>query len=47
MEPTLLDQFSVLIDRNRKCRYAGHIHVIRTDDMLPVKRLNKDQAGNW
>ena len=47
MEPTLLDQSAVLVDRNRQRRYAGRIYVIRTDDVLLVKRLDKDKKGNW
>ena len=47
MEPTLLDQSAVLVDRNRQRRHAGRIYVIRTDDALLVKRLDKDKKGNW
>ena len=47
MEPTLLDQSAVLVDRNRQRRHTGRIYVVRTEDGLLVKRLNKDKKGNW
>ena len=47
MEPTLLDQSAVLVDRNRQRRHTGRIYVVRVEDMLLVKRLTKDQRGNW
>ena len=47
MEPTLPDGCVILMDRNRTRRRKDHIFVLRTDDGLIVKRLGKDQQGNW
>ena len=47
MEPTLMDGASILVDRNRTRRRAGHIYVIRTDDGLVAKRLVRDEASTW
>lgn len=42
MEPTLPDGCSILVDRRRTRRRAGHIYVLRTDDSLIVKRAGKE-----
>ena len=47
MEPTLTDRCVILVDRNRWRRRVGHVYVIRTEDGLIVKRLGKDNEGNW
>ncbi len=47
MHPTLVDGCSILMDRARVRRRAGHIYVIRTGDGLLAKRLGKDEAGGW
>ena len=47
MEPTLPDGCVILMDRNRTRRRQDHIFVLRTDDGLIVKRLGKDEQGNW
>ena len=47
MEPALPDGCVILIDRNRTRRRKGHIFVVRTEDGLIVKRLGKDEKGNW
>ena len=47
MEPTLPDGCSILIDRNRRERREGRIYVMRTEDGVVVKRLGRDQDGNW
>ncbi len=51
MHPTLVDGCSILVDRARVRRraghIAGHIYVIRTGDGLLAKRLGKDEAGGW
>ena len=47
MEPTLPDGCSILVDRNRGERRDGRIYVMRTEDGLVVKRLGRDQDGNW
>ena len=47
MEPTLPDGCVVLFDRNRTRRRDGDIFVVRTEDGLIVKRLGKDEKGNW
>ena len=47
MEPTLPDGCVILIDRNRTRRRSGQIFVVRTEDGLIVKRLGKDEQGNW
>ena len=47
MEETLPDGCSILVDRNQTRRRVGHIYVVRTEDGLIVKRLRKDEDGNW
>ena len=45
MEPTLPDGCVILLDRNRRRRWDGHIFVVRTEDGLIVKRAGKDKDG--
>ena len=45
MEPTLPDGCSILVDRKRRRRRAGHVFVLITGDGLVVKRLDKDDNG--
>ena len=47
MEPTLMEDCSILVDRNRRRRRPGRIFVMRTEDGLVVKRAGKDNEGNW
>ncbi len=47
MDPALPDGCVILIDRNRTRRRSGQIFVVRTEDGLIVKRLGKDEQGNW
>ncbi len=47
MEPTLPEGCSILVDRNRRRRLAGHIFVVRTSDGVVVKRAAKDDRGRW
>ena len=47
MEPTLPDGGSILVDRNRRRRCVGRIFVLRTEDGLIVKRLDKSRDGAW
>ena len=49
MEPTLPDGCSILVDRSqgRRRRRVGRIFVLRTDDGLVVKRVGRDEEGNW
>ena len=47
MEPILMDGASILVDRARTRRRAGHIYVIRTDDGLVAKRLGRNRKGVW
>ena len=49
MEPTLPDGCSILVDRSqgRRRRRIGRIFVMRTADGLVVKRVGRDQEGNW
>ncbi len=49
MEPTLPDGCSILVDRSqgRKRRRVGRIFVMRTEDGLVVKRVGRDEEGNW
>ena len=49
MEPTLPNGCSVLVDRSqrRRQRRAGRIFVMRTEDGLVVKRVGRDEEGNW
>ena len=45
MEPTLPDGCSILVDRARRRRLAGHIYVLRTGDGIIVKRLEHAATG--
>ena len=49
MEPALPDGCSILVDRSqgRRRRRAGRIFVLRTGDGLIVKRVGRDDQGNW
>ena len=49
MEPTLPDGCSILVDRSqgRRRRRVGRILVMRTEDGLVVKRVGRDEEGNW
>ena len=47
MEPILMDGASILVDRNRTRRRAGHIYVITTDHGLVAKRLGRNGSGGW
>ena len=49
MEPTLPDGCSILVDRSqgRRRRRVGRILVLRTEDGLVVKRVGRDEEGNW
>ena len=47
MEPVLMDGASILVDRARTRRRAGHIYVVRTDDGLVAKRLGRNRKGAW
>ena len=47
MEDTLPDGCSILVDRHQTRRRVGHIYVVRTEDGLIVKRLRKDEDGDW
>ena len=47
MEPVLMDGASILVDRARTRRRAGHIYVIRTDHGLVAKRLGRNGSGDW
>lgn len=47
MEPTLPDGCSILVNCAGHRRRTGHIYVLRTDDGVVVKRLNKDEDGTW
>ena len=47
MEPTLPDGCSILVDRKRGEPHEGRIYVMRTDEGLVVKRLDKDEKGRW
>ena len=49
MEPTLPHGCSILVDRSqgRRRRRVGRIFVMRTADGLLVKRVGRDEEGNW
>ena len=47
MAPTLPDGCSILVDRQRREPHEGLIYVMRTDEGLVVKRLDKDEKGRW
>ena len=45
MEPTLRDGDEILVDRTPRPLHAG-VHVVRLDDVLLVKRLERGRAGS-
>ena len=47
MEPTLVDDCSILVNLAGRRRRIGHIYVVRTPDGLVVKRAGRDAAGAW
>ena len=47
MEPTLPDGCSILVDRKRREPQEGRIYVMRTMDGLVVKRMGRNEEGNW
>ncbi len=47
MEPTLPDGCSILVDRNRREPHEDRIYVMRTEEGLVVKRLDRDEMGRW
>ncbi len=49
MEPILPDGCSILVDRSqeRRRRRDRRIFVMRTEDGLVVKRIEKDEEGQW
>ena len=47
MEPTLPDGCSILVNRARRKRLTGHIYLLRTDDGIVVKRLDRGEDGKW
>ncbi len=38
---------SILVDRKRREPQDGRIYVMRTMDGLVVKRMGRDEEGNW
>ena len=46
MEPLLPDGTKILVDRDRRRRRSGHVFVLRTEDGLVVKRLQRD-GNRW
>ena len=47
MEPTLPDGSYTLVDRRQPQRKHGHIVVVKTEEGLLVKRLERDSGGRW
>ena len=47
MEPTLPDGCSILVDRNRRELQPKHIYVLRNEDGLVVKRVDRNREGWW
>ena len=47
MEPTLLDGCSILVDRNRRELQPKCIYVLRNEDGLVVKRVDRNREGWW
>ena len=47
MEPTLPEECTVLVDRSRRRRRAGHLYVLRTEDGLVVRRAGRNSTGHW
>ena len=47
MEPTLMEDCSILVDRNHRRRRPGRIFVVQANDELLVRRLGRDNEGHW
>ena len=47
MEPTLPDGCSILVDRNRRELQPKRIYVLRNEDGLVVKRVDRNRDGWW
>ena len=47
MEPTLPDGCSILVDRSRRELNPKRIYVLRTEDGLVVKRVDRNRDGWW
>ena len=47
MEPTLPDGCSILVDRNRRELQPKCIYVLRNEDGLVVKRVDRNREGWW
>ena len=47
MEPTLPDGCSILVDRNRRELQPKCIYVLRNEDGLVVKRVDRNRDGWW
>ena len=47
MEPTLPDGTSILVDRKRQELREGRVYVMRTEDGLVVKRVERNSQGWW
>lgn len=47
MEPTLPDGCSILVDRSRRELVPKRIYVMRTEDGLVVKRVDRNRDGWW
>lgn len=47
MEPTLNDGSMFLVNRAQRRRRSGSVFVVRTDEGLVVRRLNKDPCVGW
>ena len=47
MDPTLKDGSAILIDHQRTRRLQGHIYFVWTGDGAVVKRLIRDDDGDW
>ena len=47
MEPTLPDGALILVDYQRTRRRLNRIFVVRSDDLVLIKRLVKDRQGKW
>ena len=47
MEPTLPDGCSILVDRTRRELQPKRIYVLRNEDGLVVKRVDRNRDGWW
>ncbi len=47
MEPTLPDGCTILVDRSRRELQPKHIYVLRNEDGLVVKRVDRNREGWW